>query len=115
MDQLILTVNSGSSSIKTALYRFGSGSETLLFAGELEQIGQTEGRFSLRDASQQSVLDQRLALPDHAAACAFFAAGWKTGKQEKRFRRSDTASSTAVRTTRRPSASQRSCSTRYGD
>lgn len=68
MDNLILTVNSGSSSIKTALYRLGSGSEALLFAGELEQIGQAEGHFSLRDAGQQSLIDQRLALPDHAVA-----------------------------------------------
>lgn len=64
---VVLTVNSGSSSIKTSLYRLGGGEE-LLFVGELESIGQPEGRFSMRDAGKQIVLDRRLPLPDHATA-----------------------------------------------
>ena len=66
-DHLVLTVNSGSSSIKTSLYRLGGGEE-LLFVGELESIGQAEGRFCMRDAAKQTVLDRRLSLPDHGAA-----------------------------------------------
>jgi acetate kinase len=64
---LILTINSGSSSIKTSLYRLGDG-EKLLIAGQLEGIGRERGVFQMKDGNGQRLHDQELALTDHAAA-----------------------------------------------
>jgi acetate kinase len=66
-DLRILTINSGSSSIKTSLYRVG-GAEARLLSGELEGIGQSEGGFKLLDGAGRPVVQRRLALPDHTAA-----------------------------------------------
>ncbi len=63
---LILTINSGSSSVKASLYRFDDG-EHLIAAGQLEGIGREQGRFQMKDASGQSLTDQVLNLPDHSA------------------------------------------------
>jgi acetate kinase len=66
-DTLILTINSGSSSVKTSLYRMGR-SEELVAVGQLEGIGREHGHFQVADGSGKRVLDQALNLPDHAAA-----------------------------------------------
>jgi len=63
----ILTINSGSSSIKTSLYRIGV-EETLLLSGQLEGIGQPEGGFALSDGTGRQIVQRRLALPDHPTA-----------------------------------------------
>ncbi len=64
---LILTINSGSSSIKTSLYRLGED-ESLVFDGQLERIGQDDGQFDLRDGGGRQLVRRQLALPDHGAA-----------------------------------------------
>jgi acetate kinase len=66
-DSLILTINSGSSSIKVSLYRLGSREE-LVLKGQQEGIGQGEGRFVMKDAAGQALIKQDLSLPDHDAA-----------------------------------------------
>lgn len=66
-DLRILTINSGSSSIKTSLYRVGSA-ETLLLSGQLESIGQAESDFSLLDSAGHPVVQRQLPLPDQTAA-----------------------------------------------
>src|SRR5437879_3417661 len=64
---LILTINSGSSSIKTSLYRLDGG-EQLIAIGQLEGIGREQGKFRMSDAAGQKLAEQVLKLPDHTAA-----------------------------------------------
>ncbi len=64
---LILTINSGSSSIKTALYRTGSG-EDMLFRGQLDRIGAGVGRFEMKDAAGSVMEANERELRDHGAA-----------------------------------------------
>lgn len=66
-DKLILTINSGSSSVRFALYRMGK-SESLVFVGKLERIGVEGGEFHAKDAKGVSLIEEKLNLPDHAAA-----------------------------------------------
>ncbi len=63
----ILTINSGSSSIKFSLYRMGPV-EIPVLRGEMEGIGQAEGLFSGRDGEDVSCIRERLSLPDHKTA-----------------------------------------------
>ena len=65
--QTILTVNSGSSSLKFRLYEMGAG-EVLLSKGAAEGIDQGPGRLWLQDADGSMVLDEPLADVGHAAA-----------------------------------------------
>jgi acetate kinase len=65
--RLILTINSGSSSLKFSLYRMGPG-EDLVLAGQLDRIGVQGGHFQTRDARGRVLLDRNLELPDHGAA-----------------------------------------------
>jgi acetate kinase len=63
----ILTINSGSSSVKFSLYRLGS-SEELRFSGKLERIGVEGGRFQARDQAGNPLVERQVDLPDHEAA-----------------------------------------------
>jgi acetate kinase len=63
----ILTINSGSSSVKLALYRMGEA-ETLEFSGSLERIGLRSGGFRIVAAGGQPLIDEQVDLPDHEAA-----------------------------------------------
>jgi acetate kinase len=63
----ILTINSGSSSIKFSVYEAGSA-ERLVLAGSLERIGQDGGQFRAWDGAERTIGERTLALPDHAAA-----------------------------------------------
>ena len=64
---LILTINSGSSSLKAALYAFGEGEE-FIARGQLDRIGLTGGHFQMADAAGNALEDRPLNLPDHEAA-----------------------------------------------
>lgn len=64
----ILVVNSGSSSLKFALFEM-DGSEALLLSGRLERIGLEHGTFHVRDAAGRTLVDpSEEKLPDHQAA-----------------------------------------------
>jgi acetate kinase len=63
--QRILTINTGSSSLKVALYEMGCG-ETRILSGEVERIGAREGRLRLLDAHGVTLMDQRSDLADPA-------------------------------------------------
>ena len=63
----ILTMNSGSSSLKYSLYHIGEG-ETRVLSGEIERIGLRGGVFRLRDAGGKTLLEEHPDLPDHEAA-----------------------------------------------
>jgi acetate kinase len=63
----LLTINTGSSSLKAGLYVMGPP-ETLDLAAEIDRIGLGGGRFRLRDGRGGSLLDREADRPDHAAA-----------------------------------------------
>ena len=71
-DARILAVNTGSSSLKVALYRAKQGSESLELRSEAERIGARNGRLRLvecraKGPGKDSDWEQ-LDLPDHAVA-----------------------------------------------
>lgn len=63
----ILSINSGSSSIKFALFAFNGEAEKVLLAGAVERIGQSVGRIWL-DQENRRVLDRQAAFPTQDAA-----------------------------------------------
>ena len=66
-DSNILTINSGSSSIKFSLYVLGE-SESLVLEGELGRIGVSQGFLQVKDHEGKDLADQKLSLPDHETA-----------------------------------------------
>jgi acetate kinase len=63
----ILTINTGSSSLKSALYAMVPSEQRRLLA-EVARIGHSDSRLHVVDARGQTLLDQPGDLPDHAAA-----------------------------------------------
>jgi acetate kinase len=63
-DFVVLTINSGSSSIKFAVYRMNRQEEMLL-KGQIERIGQSNGRFTLQDKHNNKVEESGLNLISH--------------------------------------------------
>jgi acetate kinase len=63
----VLTINSGSSSIKFAVYQMAPA-QTLVFSGVVERIGLRGGHFRARDADGKTLIDEDCELPDHDAA-----------------------------------------------
>ena len=71
----ILCLNSGSSSIKFAIFALGAGGEEKLAEGAAERIGQRAGRVWLRQGETTPAIDRQLALPRQQEALkAVFAA-----------------------------------------
>jgi acetate kinase len=69
MDSLpVLVLNSGSSSIKFSVYEAGGGQRTKLFEGAVDGIGTNLGKFWIKNAAGQKLIDQTPALPDPAVA-----------------------------------------------
>lgn len=66
-DRVILCLNSGSSSLKLALFRFGA-EETLLARGAAERIGQQGGRFWIRGPAEEILVEQVGDLADYKGA-----------------------------------------------
>lgn len=65
----LLTINTGSSSLKAALYRLGEGAtETPELRAETTSIGSRGGGLRLADARGGTLDEHRGDLPDHAAA-----------------------------------------------
>jgi acetate kinase len=63
----ILTINSGSSSIKFSLYRMGNV-ETQMLSGSARGIGLASGLFHIEDADGKAEIERKLSLRDHGAA-----------------------------------------------
>lgn len=64
----ILILNSGSSSLKFALFEM-DGRESLVLSGRLERIGLPNGTFQVRDAGGRTLVDSaNEKLPDHETA-----------------------------------------------
>ncbi len=75
----ILTINTGSSSLKAALYDLGDD-EQLTIQALVERIGLSGGHIRVNAADGATLLDEQRALPDHAAALrALFA--WLQAQQ----------------------------------
>jgi acetate kinase len=62
----VLTINSGSSSVKFDLHEIGD-SEELVLSGRLERIGLRFGKFQIKDASGRSLIDEPVDMLDHRA------------------------------------------------
>ncbi|MBN2577959.1 MAG: acetate/propionate family kinase [Pirellulales bacterium] len=63
----ILTINSGSSSIKCSLYEMGEAEDRVL-SGTVERIGLHGGHLRFLDAAGRELVDSLHDLPDHDAA-----------------------------------------------
>src|SRR5579864_5761981 len=67
MEQTILCLNGGSSSLKFAVYQSSGAGEERVFSGAVEAIGAEGGRAWLR-AGDKVLSDKRGAFADHTAA-----------------------------------------------
>ena len=63
----ILTINSGSSSVKLALYHVGP-SEMLILSGKIDRIGVAGSHFEMKDAGGKVLTRRELNLKDHEAS-----------------------------------------------
>jgi acetate kinase len=63
----ILTINSGSSSVKLALYHVGPA-ERLVLSGKIDRIGLAGSHFEMKDADAKVLTKRELNLPDHETA-----------------------------------------------
>jgi acetate kinase len=70
-DDHILTINSGSSSLKGALFRMGE-SETLKLSSRIERIGLPDGHFQIKDGDGQILVENHANFPDHAVGLKTF-------------------------------------------
>ncbi len=64
----VLVLNSGSSSIKFAIYEAGGDQRDRLFEGAVDGIGTDLGKFWIKDATGRKLVDQTPALPTRAVA-----------------------------------------------
>lgn len=64
---ILLTINSGSSSIKFSLYRMGSA-ETPVLSGSFGGIGFDSGFFQIKDAEGRIKVEKKSAVRDHGSA-----------------------------------------------
>jgi acetate kinase len=67
----ILTINSGSSSLKVAVYRMGQVEKRVL-SGSIERIGLRASSFDIKDADGKTLVEEHRELPDHDAALEMF-------------------------------------------
>jgi len=75
----ILTINSGSSSIKFSAYGFPGEQRDL--SGELSRIGHADGAFRIKSSNGTLILDQEPKLPDHPAALELLL-NWLSGRDK---------------------------------
>lgn len=70
-DRRILTINSGSSSLKIALFLMGKN-ETLELSAHIERIGLSAGQLSIKDGEGRTIAEEHLHLPNHDTALIRF-------------------------------------------
>ncbi len=76
----VLVLNSGSSSIKFAIYEAENGDRRKLHEGAVDGIGTDLGKFWIKDADGNKLVDQTPALPNRAVAFALVAAALHSGE-----------------------------------
>jgi len=64
----VLVLNSGSSSIKFAIYEAGGAESLRLYEGAVDGIGTEQGKFWIKDSSGNKLVDQSPTLPNRSAA-----------------------------------------------
>jgi acetate kinase len=64
----ILVLNSGSSSIKFSIYEAGNGERGRLYEGAVDGIGTEQGKFWIKDAEGNKLIDRSPALPNRSVA-----------------------------------------------
>ena len=64
----ILTLNSGSSSLKFGLHRVGSSRTEVLLSGEAESIGDEKGKLYAQDSRKNALLSETVSIPDQREA-----------------------------------------------
>jgi acetate kinase len=64
----VLVLNSGSSSIKFAIYEAGGAEPCKLYEGAVDGIGTEQGKFWIKDASGNKLIDQSPSLPNRSVA-----------------------------------------------
>ena len=67
MEQTILCLNGGSSSLKFAVYRLSGAGEERIFSGAVEAIGEPIGKAWLR-SGDKALQEENGKFPDHTAA-----------------------------------------------
>src|SRR5262249_34960526 len=67
-EHVILSANSGSSSLKFALYSLGESEETRIVQGAVEGIGLPSGHLWIRGKDNDVLVDFRREFPQHASA-----------------------------------------------
>jgi acetate kinase len=76
----VLVLNSGSSSIKFAVYEAGDGERARLFEGAVDGIGTDLGKFWIKDATGKKLADETPAVPTRAEAFALVAKALQSGE-----------------------------------
>jgi len=76
----VLVLNSGSSSIKFSMYEAGDGLRARLFEGAVDGIGTDLGKFWIKNAEGQKLVDQTPALPNRAVAFKIVADALHSGQ-----------------------------------
>jgi acetate kinase len=76
----VLVLNSGSSSIKFSVYEAGDGQRTKLHEGAVDGIGTEQGKFWIKDAAGNKLVDQTPALPNRAIAFKLVADALHSGQ-----------------------------------
>lgn len=67
MEQIILCLNGGSSSLKFAVYRLNGAAEERIFSGAVEAIGESSGKAWLR-SGDKALQEESGSFPDHTTA-----------------------------------------------
>ena len=75
----VLVLNSGSSSIKFSVYEAENGGRRKLHEGAVDGIGTDQGKFWIKDADGNKLVDKSPALPTRAVAFALVAEALHSG------------------------------------
>jgi acetate kinase len=75
----VLVLNSGSSSIKFSVYEAGDGARTRLHEGAVDGIGTDQGKFWIKDATGNTLVDRTPDLPNRTVAFALVAEALHSG------------------------------------
>jgi acetate kinase len=76
----ILVLNSGSSSIKFAMYEAADGQRTKIFEGAVDGIATDNGKFWIKDAEGKKLIDETPDLPNRSVAFALVAKTLNSGQ-----------------------------------
>ena len=76
----VLVLNSGSSSIKFAMYEAGEGQRSRIFEGAVDGIATDNGKFWIKDSDGKKLVDQTPDLPNRSVAFKLVAETLQSGR-----------------------------------